>query len=284
MTITVTRDFGSSTIGTASERRIPGSQTLAQLLRRFFTVRPGATQRPAAAIDGYAATGSGWFYYVNGIAVQPGATNALGLLVTPVNTSVHPGDRVWWDLHDPTAVRTIPAVVGSFPEPFVHGIGGKRYPTTLECASGLQSACNQIAAQLRHDGVPVADQALGTGSGQDTLAIVVATWKQLNGSLAGDLVAHGPRNSGVYARFANGGSALQLMDPRGRVVTTLGAGAGLVAATNDSVNQPEWLVTGTDVAGVEAAAAELTPAKLHDRFAVAVDRSQTFPLPLEPAQ
>jgi hypothetical protein len=286
VTITVTRDFGASTVGTASEARIPSSQHLAALLRRYFRVVPSTIQRTERAINGYAGDSSSryWFYYVNGIAVQAGATNPEGRPVTPLNTLIHPGDRVWWDLHDPAAVRTIPAVVGSFPEPFVHGIGGKRYPTTLECASGLQAACNGIGAQLRRDGVPVADQALGTGSGQDTLAIVVATWRQLAGSLAGDLVAHGPRNSGVYAKFADDGSALELLNPRGQVVRTLGAGAGLVAATNDYVNQPEWLITGTDVAGVAAAASTVTPAKLHDLFALAVQGDARFPLPLDPTQ
>jgi hypothetical protein len=286
VTITVTRDFGAGAIGTASEAQVPSSQHLTQLTSRYFRVVPSAIQRTEHAIDGYVGDSPSryWFYYVNGIAVQPGATNPEGRLVTPLTTLIHPGDKVWWDLHDPTAVRTIPAVVGSFPEPFVHGIGGRRYPTTLECASDLQSACNAIAAQLRRDGVPVADQALGTGSGQDTLAIVVATWKQLNGSLAGDLVAHGPRNSGIYARFADGGRALQLLNPRGQVVRTLGAGAGLVAATNDSVNQPEWLITGTDVAGVKAAAAAVTPARLHDHFALAVRGNSDISVPVNASQ
>ena len=286
VTITVTRDFGASTVGSRSEARIPSSQHLYALLRRYFRVVPSTVQRTEQAIDGYAGASPSryWFYYVNGIAVQAGATNPEGRLVTPLNTLIHPGDRVWWDLHDPTAVRTIPAVVGSFPEPFVHGVGGQRYPTTLECAGGMQGACNAIGSQLRRDGVPVADQALGTGSGQDTLAIVVATWKQLAGSLAGDLVAHGPRNSGVYAKFADDGTALQLLNPRGQVVKTLGAGAGLVAATNDSVNQPEWLITGTDAAGVAAAAAAVTPARLRDHFALAVDGQSDIPVPLDASQ
>jgi len=283
----VTRDFGARGVASTSETRIPGHQSLAAAMAHFFTVTPGDTDRTYGSIDGAKAGpgGSpGWFYYVNGIAVQPGAQNDRDEAIVPSNTLVHPGDQIWWDLHDPAAARTIPAVVGSFPEPFVHGIGGKRYPTTLECGADVQSACDAIGAQLRRDGVPVADQALGTGSGQDTLAIVVATWHDLDGSLAGDLVAHGPRNSGVYARFTDGGAALQLMDPRGQVVRTLGAGAGLVAATNDNVNQPEWLVTGTDLAGVKAAAAALTPATLRDHFALAVDGATDIPVPVDPSR
>ena len=43
---------------------------------------------------------------------------------------------------------------------------------------------------------------------------------------------------------------------------TLRAGAGLVAATAQGSSTPIWLVTGTDVAGVSAAAHAFTRAKL----------------------
>ena len=82
------------------------------------------------------------------------------------------------------------------------------------------------------------------------------------------LIERGPASSGVYARFGGGG--LQLLDPTGRVVRTLGAGAGLIAATADQSSAPTWLITGTDPAGVAAAARALTPARLHDHFALAV--------------
>ena len=91
------------------------------------------------SINGHAGNGSqtDWFYYVNGVQAPQGAAT----------TAVHHGDRIWWDLHDWRATDSIPAVVGSFPEPFVHGVGGKRLPTTLECGSGVAKAC-----KARHRG------------------------------------------------------------------------------------------------------------------------------------
>jgi hypothetical protein len=84
----------------------------------------------------------------------------------------------------------------------------------------------------------------------------------------------------VYARFAGaGGSSLELLDPAGHVARTLGAGAGLVAATRDKVSEPIWFVTGTDTAGVSAAAAALTPTRLRNHFALAVQGPSSWPLP-----
>jgi hypothetical protein len=196
---------------------------------------------------------------------------------------VHRGDRIWWDLHDWSATNSVPAVVGSFPEPFLHGSGGKRFPTVLQCAADVASACTRVSTELSSLGVPVATQQIGTGSGTDSLGVVVGTWRDIRAEIVASLLRQGPGASGVYARFAVDGSSLALLDPRGRAARTLGPGAGLIAATAQGSAVPTWLITGTDVAGVDAAAAGLTPAALRDHFALAVERSSSFPLPLRGA-
>jgi hypothetical protein len=62
---------------------------------------------------------------------------------------------------------------------------------------------------------------------------------------------------------------------------SLAGSAGLIAATAQGSSEPTWLITGTDPAGVAAAAAAFTPAALHDHFALAVQGARTFPVPLE---
>jgi Domain of unknown function (DUF4430) len=276
--LTVTRDFGSQAIGSYRQRQVPGAETVMQMLERHFRVSTRYGGGFVQAIDGDAGTTAlrDWFYYVNGIEAAKGAA------VTPV----HKGDRIWWDLHDWGAADSIPAVVGSFPEPFESGVAGKHLPTVLACADDVTSACNHVAAALRRAHIPFADQLLGGGSGSDSLAIVVGPWARVNSLIAAELIAAGPRSSGVYARFVGrSGQALELLDPAGQVVRTLRSGAGLVAATEQpSLGQPTWLVTGTDVAGVDAAAGALTPARLRDHFALALDGHQGVPLPMLPGR
>jgi hypothetical protein len=110
----------------------------------------------------------------------------------------------------------------------------------------------------------------------------VGTWKDVQGEFAASEIEHGPGSSGIYARFGGtNGSTLELLNPHGQVVRTLGAGAGLVAATGNSSTAPVWIVTGTDPAGVSAAAAALTPERLDDHFALAVQGQTYLPVPLE---
>jgi hypothetical protein len=274
--VTVTRDFGTASVGSANESRVPGSQTVMRLLERSFRVTSRFGGGFVQSIDGHSGTSSrrDWFYYVNGLQATLGAAG----------TAVHRGDRIWWDLHDWTATDSIPAVVGSFPEPFVHGTGGRRLPTTLACATDAKAACQRVGAEFQSLRIPTPAVLIGTGSGADSLAVVVGTWRDLHGELAASLVEHGPGSSGVYARFAGpGGSQLQLLNPGGHVVRTLGPGAGLIAATGQSATGTVWMITGSDAAGVSAAAAALTPARLRNHFALAVSGKAEFPLPLEGA-
>lgn len=277
VTLTITRGFGSRQIAALTKRHVPGSETVMRMLERSYKVSTSYGGGFVDSIDGLHPTGArtDWFYYVNGVQAPKGAAS----------TGIHAGDHIWWDLHDWSATDSVPAVVGSFPEPFVNGIAGRRYPVTVECAADVGSACKRVTAALNTAHVPAAPQLLGTGSGPDTLGIVVGTWSQIRGEVAAELIDYGPGASGVYAKFAGrDGTSLQLLNPHKQVVRTLGAGAGLVAATADSSSVPTWMVTGTDVAGVDAAAAAVTPAALHDHFALAVDGTAKLPVPLQASQ
>jgi hypothetical protein len=271
VSLTVTSDFGSHSVGSITKRQVPGSETVMRMLARSFHIGTRYGGGFVQSIDGLSGSADrrDWFYYVNGVMASIGAAQA----------AVHRGDRIWWDLHDWMAPQQPEAVVGSFPEPFAHGTGGKRLPTTVECASDVDAACQRVTSALRAVGVPVASQLLGTGSGTDSLAVVVGTWSDLHGLLAGALIERGPSASGVYARFTRVGRRLQLLNPQGRVTRTLGAGAGLIAATAQGSDKPTWLITGTDGAGVSAAASVLTASSLRDHFALAVAGGRKLPVP-----
>jgi Domain of unknown function (DUF4430) len=274
VTLTVSRGFGSVRVAQLTVGRVPGAETVMRLLERHFRVATRYGGGFVQSIGSLSGTSSrvDWFYYVNGVEAPQGAAT----------TDVHGGDRIWWDLHDWSAAQATPAVVGSFPEPFVHGVGGKRLPTTLECASDVPTACQRVSTELTAIGVPIASGELGTGSGTDSLAVEVGTWKDLRGEIVAGLIQQGPGASGVYAKFAGrNGAALELLDPDGNVVTTLGPSAGLVAATAQASSEPTWLITGTDAAGVSAAAAAFTTSGLRDHFAVAVQGTRHLPVPLE---
>lgn len=273
--VLVTRDFGARVLGARIAQDLPSSETVMRLLERDFKVTTRYGGGFVQSIDGLAGGRQGgrpvdWLFYVNGSESDVGAADA----------TVHGGDRIWWDFHDWGATPHVPAVVGSYPEPFAHGAGGKRYPVVLECADDVDAACTTVLNRLGAAGVVAGRQTLGTGVGEQTVRVFVGRWSVLRRDVALEQLDQGPASSGVYVRFSADGRQMGLLDPRAQVVRTLGAGAGLVAATRFEQQAPTWAITGTDVAGVNAAARALDEQTLARRFALALNGSQAIGLPV----
>jgi Domain of unknown function (DUF4430) len=259
--LTVTRDYGAEAMVEGSEP-ISESDTVMRVLDRNAEIETRYGGGFVQSIDGLAGGSEGgrrsdWFFYVNGVESPIGAAE-FGL---------DDGDRVWWDHRDWTAAMRVPAVVGSFPEPFVHGFRGERYEVAVACDT-VESICSQVRQRLEDQGARLTP-ADGEGAG---ILVVVGPWKAIRSHP--DLQRRlelGPDESGVFARFtAPGPILLTLLNRRGEPAGSVGKGAGLVAAIRPDEEPPTWLVTGTDRAGVESAASALDDS-LRDRYAVVTE-------------
>src|SRR5262249_44610312 len=110
VSLRVTRGFGADIVATA--RAAPG-QSAMLALRRNATVDTAYGGRFVTAVNGVKSdkgAGWDWFYSVNGI--DPG--------VGAADMHLHPGDREWWDYRYWGDFVGVPAVIGAWPEPFVH--------------------------------------------------------------------------------------------------------------------------------------------------------------------
>lgn len=276
VTLRVTDDFGSVRVAQASEGRVSPGNTVMELLQRSLEVETRNGGTLVQALEGRAGGEQDgrpvdWSYYVNGIAPDVG----------PTEFGLSSGDRVWWDLHDRGTAAPIPAVVGSFPEPFLSGYRGKRIPVRIECARNVGRECDEVAERLNQAGVKATSKAiLSQQEGGGVLRVLVGRWSDLRLDPTAMLLERGPERSGIYARFDASGRRLDVLDPRGGVARRLGAGAGLVAATRLPESRPVWFVTGTDEVGLAAAAAALEEDLLAQRFAIAIENGQAVPAPV----
>ena len=273
--LTVTRDFGAGPMGRKTVTGVRASDTVMRLLQRDFEVKTRYGGNFVQEIDGVAGGREGgrrvdWFYYVNGIEAGVGAGERR----------VQPGDRIWWDHHDWSATMRVPAVVGSFPEPFVSGSGGRRLPVRIVCL-GDDGACEEVETRLGDAGVTdTARSVLEQSAGREVLRVIVGPWSEVRRDTAARKLESGPAESGVFAKPAKAGDRIDLLDEQGGVARELGPGGGLLAATQIEAQQPTWIVTGVDDTGVAAAAAALTENELQDHFAIAVEEGRTVPLPI----
>jgi hypothetical protein len=273
--LTVSSDFGNRVLGATNAPKVAGQETAMSLLIRNHHVATRYSGGFVQSVDGVSGGREhgapvDWFYYVNGVEAERGAAATL----------VHPGDHIWWDRHDWSQTQTIPAVVGSYPEPFLNGLGGRRLPVRVECEAVGGPACSTVLSRLRAAGVPAAVAAPASTAGAGTLRVLVGVWREVRRDTAAAEIGKGPAAGGVYARFAPGGGTLTLLDADGHSARTLGAGAGLIAATGQGEGLPPvWAVTGTDSAGVERAAAAFGPALEH-HFALAVGAEGPVAVPV----
>jgi hypothetical protein len=268
-TLTVTRDYGTRRLASATESDPAASETVLRFLDRNAKITTRYGGGFVQSINGVAGSASGerrfdWFFYVNGIESPVGATQVR----------VHGGDRIWWDYRDWTSAMRVPAVVGSWPQPFAAAHGRVR----VACKA-TPRACAIVRSRLRAAGLRASGDA-------NAPRLLVGPWGRIRRDAAASELESGPATSGVFATFARRDRAhvLELLDVSGRVARRAGAAAALVAAVRAGESPPTWLVTGTDEVGVRRAARHLDSRDLRDRYAVAASGRGVVPLPVGAAR
>jgi hypothetical protein len=277
-TLTVTRDYGSELIVEATESEPPASETVIRFLDREaeITTRYGGGFVQSIEGLGGAVTGRrsfDWFFFVDGVESSVGSAER----------EVRGGHRIWWDYRDWTDAMRVPAVVGSWPEPFLQtSVGADRIPVRIECA-GSRPPCEDAAERFAEEGIEASIEPLATADqpGAEAFRLLVGPWAAIEDDPAAAMLDDGPSTSGVFARFSDSArSGLVALDEEGRSTRRLGATAGLVAAVRDREQPPTWLVTGATPRGVDAAVTALEEADLKHRYAIAVDRGEALGLPV----
>jgi len=137
-TVWITRDRGARVLHVA---KVPAGLTAMQALSRVAKVESRYGGRYVRAVDGVREHGRrSWFYYVNGYLADRGAADYR----------LHAGDVEWWDYRSWNDPAQDPVVVGAFPEPYLHGYGGKRRPTAILFAGRFRRPGALALGRLLH--------------------------------------------------------------------------------------------------------------------------------------
>ena len=190
-TIWITRDRGSHVLLVG---HVPAGLTAMQGLDRVADIKTRYAGRYVQAIDGVEGsltTRHDWFYFINGYESDRSAAEYR----------LHTGDVEWWDFRDWQRSMTEPLVVGSFPEPFLHGYNGRRRSSAVVYAPGLAKSAHRLARIIH----AVTVVPSGTNLAKDVNLLVLergrtAIWAQVMGSHPGDPVRFVV--SGAASRFA----------------------------------------------------------------------------------
>ncbi len=269
-TLTVTRDYGTVAVLSVDDE-VSESDTVMRVLERNAEIATRFGGGFVQSIEGLAGErrdgrSYDWLFYVNGIESPVGAADY----------SLHGGEKVWWDYRDWSTTMRVPAVVGSWPQPFVGGYEGKHPPVAVDCMGG-GGACGEVRRRLEQEGVEVAE-----GSPEGAIRVLVGPWAQVREDPAAAEIEDGPEASGVFADFEREGAGFELvgLGEDGDPIRLFEDQAGLVAATRRYEAPPVWVVTGSTATGTAAAARLLDPVHLRDHYAIAAEGGEGIPLPL----
>ncbi|MFN2471103.1 MAG: DUF4430 domain-containing protein [Gaiellaceae bacterium] len=139
----ITRDRGAEVLLTTT---VPAGISALEALDRVADVETRYGGRYVQEIDGLAGSLSeqrDWYYFVNGYEGDRSAAEYR----------LHDGDVEWWDYRSWERPGEARLVVGAFPEPFLHGYGGRRRPVAVRYAPALERGARELGRLLRASSV-----------------------------------------------------------------------------------------------------------------------------------
>ncbi|WP_054875802.1 DUF4430 domain-containing protein [Oxobacter pfennigii] len=215
-----------------------------------------------------------WFYWVNGILAPIGVAE-----YRPA-----PGDVIWWDYHEWNTTMFIPAVIGSYPQPFKNGFGGKNPGTVIMYTENFREEGEKLKESLISQGVVSVDilpynadkvekpekYTIIIGSfddiSKDSKRLQDMNWKN--------------KMEGVYVEFEEG--KLNALDNTGKVIKSFSK-AGAIYATAAGMGSvvPVWLVTGNDEDSIKKAAEVLIekPESIKNYFQAVIAGDEIIQIP-----
>jgi hypothetical protein len=188
-----------------------------------------------------------WFYYVNGIFADVGVLDYF----------LEPGEVVWWDYHPwKMAMGGATAVVGFFPEPFLHGYMGKKYKTYLMSFPEEKDMAQNLKEKLNTFGVKeieivdVKEDLLKERKGP---TIFLGEWEKLKKIDFVKEINSNYKKNGTSLHFTD--NTLELLDYKGNVAKVIQEKAGIIAALGEGSGDvcPLWIISGIDSEGFSAA-------------------------------
>ena len=187
-TLTITRDYGAQRLAEATEAEPADSDTVIRMLDREAEIETRYSGGFVQSIDGIegeidAGRSFDWFFFVNGIESSTGAAEV----------EIRGGDRVWWDYRDWTDALRTPAVVGSWPEPFLQASAEReRIEVRVECF-GSRDPCERVRDRLAGEAV---NASVETPRRRRRPFAAAARWTMVPGALGSARGQPRPRTPG----------------------------------------------------------------------------------------
>lgn len=250
VTLLVTKDFGSELL-VEKQVDIEKGWTVLEVMEANLETATKQDGIFVNGINGLESKNGGisgkrldWFYYINGVCADVGAGDY----------EVRPGEVIWWDYHTWKNMGSAnSAVIGCYPEPFLHGYRGKIGEVVVMTSEKNLSLANEIQQALKNQGVncvikqEIVEDMLADRTGS---TIVLGEWNNLKEITWLNKLNKAYQKNGTSIHFTD--DNLELLTYNGEVGRIITGSAGVLVATGEGLgdNSPLWLMIGTDSEGL----------------------------------
>jgi hypothetical protein len=283
VTLMITRDFGKQVL-VKKEAVLDKNSTVLDVLKANSNVSTkydgsyvSSMQGLQSNTGGISGDNSDWFYYINGICSDAGAGDY----------NLKAGEHIWWDYHPWKSAGFVnSAVIGCFPEPFIHGYRGKINGAVVMASPENTALAAELEQTLKNRGaanVNRVELSNGLLEKRARPTIVIGTWPELKQLEWLHQFNNAWKKTGTGSHFTD--NSLELLDYGGNAARTISGSAGIIAAAGAGLGDanPIWIIAGTDQKGLQEAVEVLTksPAKISGMYSAAVTSGEIIRLPLQ---
>jgi hypothetical protein len=281
VTLWVTRDFGKEALLKESTK-IENTSSVFDVLQANTEVTTAYSGSFVNEINGIKSDSGGlsgkrqdWFYFVNGVFADVGA----------LEYDLSPGEIVWWDYHPWSGGMANTAVIGAYPEPFLHGYKGKINPTVILCFPQQRSLAERLRQSMEGQGVAsvtikdISEELIAKRMGP---TVVLGEWSRLETISYLEELNKAYRKNGTGVHFTE--DKVELLNYRGNAVKFVTQKAGFILATGEGPGDenPLWLLVGTDESALQVTVEILVnhPEKIRRFYQAAIVGGELTRLPL----
>ncbi|HZK43261.1 MAG TPA: DUF4430 domain-containing protein [Syntrophomonadaceae bacterium] len=274
--LTISQNFGQLTVFNQAIN-FNSDDTLLQLMQNNLDLETSYGNSFISSINGIkmrqGMKRSDWFFYINGIASHTGLRDY----------KLNAGDKIFWDYHLWSAGPTNNAIIGAYPEPFLHGYRGNINPTKILYDTDSQALAQKLTVSLNNRGVRVDNNLISNNIDSSGPTIIIGTWPKLANNSAVNNINNGYQKNGTSVHFTDQG--LDLLNYKGQVARTVMANSAVIAAYGKSLGDPNpvWLIIGTDELALNKAINILinSPGDIRGLYSIAILAEGLTPLPLK---
>lgn len=279
--VIVSRDFGSEELATKSIG-LSADLSVIEVMEENFHIETAYGGGFINAINGLKSGFTGakekkkidWFYYVNGIMAQVGASEYY----------LKPKDLVIWDYHDWSNNIYGSSIIGAYPMNFINGHVGNILKTEILYAKDYKEESREVLEFLKGKGLQnielkkLDEEGLDNG---EINSIVIGAWDEISKfSYIKDIYNNG-KKSGLFFKFDKN---IKGLNQKGQVSKEYEKGAVITSIVKEyGLTGTMWLITGNDKNSIKRAVKLLyeAPEKIKGAFSVIVTDDDVVKIPVK---